>query len=237
MHHLTFDFPHPCLESTPYCITLSSSLSASFFALPLSFLISLHNYLTHLIRYAQITYVLPKILQLPPHTDDFDNHNDNDNNRDHAGNAQFESVYFGKAELCDELDHSSASATAQCQLTYPDAHLQDQFIITSLPQASTSPSSAAAAATGSDGHSASTHATLPCAEGSVTGTGAAAPIATPISCPNDDAYFLQYLGNKFGKYSASTKSTVQFHINRILYKADMGCYDHVDASKLSDTDL
>lgn len=175
-------------------------------------------------------------MQLPPHTDDFDNNNDNDNdlNQDDAANARFESVYFGKAELCDELDHSSASAPAQCQLTYPDGQLQDQFIITSLSQASTSPSSAAVA-TGSDVPSASTHATLPCAEGSATGIATA--IATPISCPNDDAYFLQYLGNKFGKYSASTKSTVQFHINRILYKADMGCYDHVDASKLSDTDL
>ncbi|XP_034490147.1 ubiquitin carboxyl-terminal hydrolase 7-like [Drosophila innubila] len=57
-----------------------------------------------------------------------------------------------------------------------------------------------------------------------------------IAIPNpDDAFFLQYLGNKLGEYSANTKNIIQFHFYQILFKADMGCYDNADASKESDT--
>ncbi|XP_034483395.1 ubiquitin carboxyl-terminal hydrolase 7-like [Drosophila innubila] len=42
----------------------------------------------------------------------------------------------------------------------------------------------------------------------------------------DDALFLQHLGNKLGRYSMNTKNSVQFLINHILYQADMGCYDN-----------
>lgn len=186
--------------------------------------------LTHLIRYTQcdifqlyiyeyiqIIYVIFSHLQLPL-SDDFDNNNDNDD--EHATNAAYDSVYFGKAELCENLDQTSSGPSHA--LTYTDQlqqQHQDQFIITSLSQTgATSPSTTAAST-------------------QQQGSGVASTDATPPGSANDDTYFLQYLGNKFGKYSASTKSTVQFHINRILYKADMGCYEHVDASKLSDTDL
>lgn len=218
------------MSTLNYCIPLPLCLT---FPLACSSLICL----THLIRYTQCDifqlyviyiqtiYVIFSHLQLPL-SDDFDNNNDNDD--EHARNATYDSVYFGKAELCENLDQtSSAPSHAQCQLTYADQlqqdqdQDQDQFIITSLSQTATSPSTTAAATQ----------------QGSVGAAPGPCTDATPLGSTNDDAYFLQYLGHKFGKYSASTKSTVQFHINRILYKADMGCYEHVDASKLSDTDL
>ncbi|KAH8391763.1 hypothetical protein KR215_001935 [Drosophila sulfurigaster] len=62
--------------------------------------------------------------------------------------------------------------------------------------------------------------------------------SSDASCSNpDDAFFLQYLGNKFGKYSKNTRNTVQFHISRILYKADIGYYENGDVSKLFDADI
>ncbi|XP_034137604.1 uncharacterized protein LOC117589626 [Drosophila guanche] len=54
------------------------------------------------------------------------------------------------------------------------------------------------------------------------------------ACTNasvEDAYFLQYLGNKFGHYSTRTKHMVQFQINQILYKADMGCAEEGETRK------
>ncbi|TDG38222.1 hypothetical protein AWZ03_015356 [Drosophila navojoa] len=53
-----------------------------------------------------------------------------------------------------------------------------------------------------------------------------------LEAANDNASFLQYLNSKLNKYSRNTKCTIQYEINRILYKADMGCYDNADASKL-----
>ncbi|XP_060654182.1 uncharacterized protein LOC132789881 [Drosophila nasuta] len=62
--------------------------------------------------------------------------------------------------------------------------------------------------------------------------------SSDASCSNpDDAFFLQYLGNKFGKYSKNTRNMVQFYISRILYKADMGYYENGDVSKLFDADI
>ncbi|EDW72145.2 uncharacterized protein Dwil_GK10296 [Drosophila willistoni] len=58
--------------------------------------------------------------------------------------------------------------------------------------------------------------------------------AQSLAGNDDDAYFLQYLGNKFSKYSTRTKNIIQFQINRILYKADMGDFDNLDSSKISE---
>ncbi|EDV92064.1 GH24249 [Drosophila grimshawi] len=85
------------------------------------------------------------------------------------------------------------------------------------------------------------HQQIPVSPGSNPAS-TSAPIGHPIGdgmsqVANDDASLLQLLGYKFNKYTPSTKYTVQYHINRILYKADMGCYDNADASRLPDSDL
>ncbi|XP_030386625.1 uncharacterized protein LOC115633333 [Scaptodrosophila lebanonensis] len=60
--------------------------------------------------------------------------------------------------------------------------------------------------------------------------------ALSTSCPqpqvpneskeNDDmALYIQYLECKMKKYSTRTRNAIQFHFNRILYKADMGLLD------------
>ncbi|BFG02921.1 uncharacterized protein DMAD_02294 [Drosophila madeirensis] len=61
-------------------------------------------------------------------------------------------------------------------------------------------------------------------------------IGATTTLSGDDASYLQYLGNKFGKYSARTKHTVQFQINRILYRADIGCFDKTEAKKLNESE-
>ncbi|XP_034478182.1 uncharacterized protein LOC117784526 isoform X2 [Drosophila innubila] len=146
-----------------------------------------------------------------------------DEDEDQTGNGQFESVYLAKAELRDgQMNDSNES------LSYQESHPEDsEFIISNLP-----PQNSATAET----HVATATVANAVATSNATSSGSST-IAT-IASPNpDDAFFLQYLGNKFGKYSANTKNTVQFHINRILYKADMGCYDNADASKVSETDI
>ncbi|EDW43975.1 uncharacterized protein LOC6616139 [Drosophila sechellia] len=65
--------------------------------------------------------------------------------------------------------------------------------------------------------------------------GRAASSAALDNSSGDEDYFLRYLGSKLGKYSARTKNTVQFHINRILYKADMGHFEETD-SRTGDAD-
>ncbi|EDX16930.1 GD16371 [Drosophila simulans] len=57
----------------------------------------------------------------------------------------------------------------------------------------------------------------------------AASSAALDTSSGDEDYFLRYLGSKLGKYSARTRNTVQFHINRILYKADMGHFEETDS--------
>ncbi|XP_030386671.1 uncharacterized protein LOC115633367 [Scaptodrosophila lebanonensis] len=52
--------------------------------------------------------------------------------------------------------------------------------------------------------------------------------ASSASPSTDDTYFMQYLESKFRKYSTRTKNTVQFHIHRVLFKADMGCFDNAE---------
>ncbi|XP_068157115.1 uncharacterized protein [Drosophila tropicalis] len=58
--------------------------------------------------------------------------------------------------------------------------------------------------------------------------------AQSLAGNDDDGYFLQYFGNKFAKYSTRTKNIIQFQINRILYKADMGYFDNLDSSQISE---
>ncbi|KAH8387341.1 hypothetical protein KR093_006463 [Drosophila rubida] len=182
-----------------------------------------------------------------------DEHDDGDGDNATTPNGQFESVFLAKTELRDSHLNDSCET-----ITYQDSRGEDNaFIITNLAQQSCSTPANTSSSSGSALPLASNNAN----SSSVSSLGAAtttAPTPTPTptptttltaalpangvalvaSCPNpDDAFFLQYLGHKLGKYSATTRHTVQFHINRILYKADMGCYETADASKLSDTDI
>ncbi|XP_039499837.1 uncharacterized protein LOC120456846 isoform X3 [Drosophila santomea] len=65
-------------------------------------------------------------------------------------------------------------------------------------------------------------------ESNAKSTARALSAAAPNSGGDED-YFLRYLGNKLSKYSTRTRNTVQFHINRILFKADMGRFEDTDS--------
>ncbi|KAM8720248.1 hypothetical protein ACLKA7_006313 [Drosophila subpalustris] len=159
------------------------------------------------------------LIKSNPNSNTF-SHEYDDEDEDPTGNGQFESVYLAKAELRDgQLNDSNES------LSYQGSHPEEgEFIISNLsPQTSGTPAETPVAA-----------ATVATSNATSSGSSTMATIAG--SNP-DDAFYLQYLANKFGKYSANTRNTVQFHINRILYKADMGCYDNADASKISETDI
>ncbi|XP_030568269.1 uncharacterized protein LOC115767999 isoform X4 [Drosophila novamexicana] len=135
------------------------------------------------------------------------------------GNGQFESVDIGKEELCEVVHSPEALNDSSESFIYPDnPNDEDPFIMTNFAQANTmgSPStnSTPAPQTGNSSNNAT---------------------ASSSMHSSNDASFLQYLSDKFGKYSSNTKYTVQYHINCILYKADMGCYDNADASKLPDS--
>ncbi|XP_023166854.1 uncharacterized protein LOC111596752 isoform X3 [Drosophila hydei] len=129
-----------------------------------------------------------------------------------SGNGQFESVDIGKEELCEVVHSPDGLNDSSESYIYPDNHQldEDPFHATAGAHASTSTSSA---------------------QGQCNPNA----LASSLQAANDDASFLQYLSDKFGKYNSYTKYTVQYHINRILYKADMGCYDNADASKLPDS--
>ncbi|KAH8414808.1 hypothetical protein KR215_005456 [Drosophila sulfurigaster] len=158
----------------------------------------------------------------------FDDDEDEDA-EDPTPNGQFESVFLAKTELRDSHLNDSCES-----ITYQDSHAEENaFIITNLTQHS----SETPANTSSSSNTSALP--MPNPNSSVSSTATATTTvpncgAIAASCSNpDDAFFLQYLGNKFGKYSENTRNTVQFHINRILYKADMGCYENGDVSKLS----
>ncbi|XP_064546602.1 uncharacterized protein LOC135434123 isoform X2 [Drosophila montana] len=140
------------------------------------------------------------------------------------GNGQFESVDIGKEELCEVVHSPEALNDSSESYIYPDnPNDEDPFIMTNFAQANTmgSPSTNSTPAAQTSNNS-----------GNATDTATAAASSRQSS---NDASFLQYLSDKFGKYSSNTKYTVQYHINCILYKADMGCYDNADASKLPDS--
>ncbi|EDV93819.1 GH19539 [Drosophila grimshawi] len=131
--------------------------------------------------------------------------------------GQYESINIVKMELPDELEQSPGQLH-DFRETFSDKdggnNNMSQFIVTSFPDTETTSVNAIAS-----------RSSYP-----ATTT----PIANPMQVASDDASFLQLLGHKFGKYSRNTKYTVQYHINRILYKADMGCYGNADASILPD---
>lgn len=77
------------------------------------------------------------------------------------------------------------------------------------------------------------HATVGQHASTSSAPGQCMPNSNSTQAANDNASFLQYLNAKLSKYSMHTKYTIQYEINRILYKADMGCYDNADPSKFS----
>ncbi|KRG07019.1 uncharacterized protein LOC6585279 isoform X1 [Drosophila mojavensis] len=121
-----------------------------------------------------------------------------------SGNGQFETLDIGKEELCEVVHSPDGLNDSSESYMYPD---EDPFHATVGSHASTS------SAPGQCNANALTHSQ---------------------QAANDNASFLQYLNAKLSKYSLHTKYTIQYEINRILYKADMGCYDNADASKLPD---
>nr|XP_016939454.1 uncharacterized protein LOC108017010 isoform X1 [Drosophila suzukii] len=121
-------------------------------------------------------------------------------NEDNASGSQFDGIFIGKSELPDEVNQLDNSGDVELET-----------VAASIAKPLTS-----------------LKATTPSLATSSTPT--PAPVAARASssnCPldGDDAFYLQYLGNKLSKYSSRTKNTVQFQINRILYKADMGHYE------------
>ncbi|XP_017850610.1 uncharacterized protein LOC108605438 [Drosophila busckii] len=59
------------------------------------------------------------------------------------------------------------------------------------------------------------------------------PQPSPITQQVDDEdmqLYCKYLCSKLSKYSSSTRSTIQYHFNRILYEADMGWYEESSSS-------
>ncbi|EDV45612.1 uncharacterized protein LOC6555534 [Drosophila erecta] len=127
--------------------------------------------------------------------------NDEENN---ATDSQFENVFIGKSEIPDEEYQWTNSAAMELEA-----------LKVSLAKTTTTTESSASVAPTS------------------TTSRAKSPARGPsVGAPNssgDEDYFLRYLGNKLSKYSARTRNTVQFHINRILYKADMGRFEETDS--------
>ncbi|XP_017048376.1 uncharacterized protein LOC108092992 isoform X1 [Drosophila ficusphila] len=135
-------------------------------------------------------------------TESLDDEDEGDKeNEDNGPGSQFHSIFIGKTELADEHDLSDESTTT-------------------LASSSTYGHTIAPAP-------APTAARL---EPIPVNDPTSSVRATPSDCPlaGEDAFYLRYLGNKLGKYSARTRSTVQFQINRILYKADLGCFEQAD---------
>ncbi|KAH8419899.1 hypothetical protein KR009_003646, partial [Drosophila setifemur] len=117
---------------------------------------------------------------------------------------QFENLFIEKTEMPEEEDEDQSDGTDK----------EDSLEVRPVPESTTS----------SQQNMITSASTVP----------ARAPTSTATSTGSewipfgDDAFYLQYLGNKFSKYSARTRNTVQFQINRILYKADMGCFEETE---------
>ncbi|XP_016948043.1 uncharacterized protein LOC108023269 [Drosophila biarmipes] len=125
-----------------------------------------------------------------------------------ASASQFDGIFIGKSELPDEVDQFDNSGDVELEAVEPSTSLRTTSA-SLAPSSSTTPAPTA-----------------------VWAPSAVAPTvfsvrASSSNCPldGDDSFYLQYLGNKLSKYSPRTKNTVQFQINRILYKADMGQYE------------
>ncbi|XP_022233285.2 uncharacterized protein LOC111081512 [Drosophila obscura] len=128
-------------------------------------------------------------------------------------NEQIESIFIGKSEVSDVVD---VDVSDDDQLIDADEMRFAQSLNQSQPPI-------AAPLTTNSSPSAT-----------VTSTVALAPTT---SRSGDDAFFLQYVGNKFGNYSTRTKNTVQFQINRILYRADMGCFEKGESKNLNVSEI
>ncbi|XP_017114277.1 uncharacterized protein LOC108137199 isoform X2 [Drosophila elegans] len=149
-------------------------------------------------------------------------------NEDNVSGSQFDGIF--KSELPDDEDDQSVDSR--------DIELETVEVSMAKPSISLKP--------------ATTHPAPNVASSSTSVVPARAPTASPAAsastplvrapssadCPlaGEDAFYLQYLGNKLSKYSARTKNTVQFQINRILYRADMGRFEDADP-KEADSDL
>lgn len=131
-------------------------------------------------------------------------------NKNNATVSQFEGVFIGKSEIPDEEYQWKNSA-----------NMELKAVDVSVAQ-TTNESSVCVAPT-----STTARAKSPAR--------VASSAAALDQSPSDEDYFLRYLGSKLGKYSARTRNTVQFHINRILYKADMGHFEETD-SRMGDDD-
>ncbi|XP_015040880.2 uncharacterized protein [Drosophila pseudoobscura] len=131
-------------------------------------------------------------------------------------NDQFESIFIGKSEVPDvvEVDFSGDQLIDHDKMRYSQSLNQSEPPITAAMTMTSTPSASASAPR----------------------TSSVALLPSP-TLSADDAFFLQYLGNKFGNYSTRTKHTVQFQINRILYRADMGCFEDADASQLNESEI
>ncbi|XP_017064225.1 uncharacterized protein LOC108103312 [Drosophila eugracilis] len=133
---------------------------------------------------------------------------DNENN---ASGSQFDDIFIGKTELPDEVDLSNDTE---------DTELASVAVSAAIPStSSTAAINSTASLTSSPAPATSVAALTP-----------SAPVDSPLA--SDDAVYLQYLANKLSKYSERTKNIVQFQINSILYKADMGCYGEADPKLL-----
>ncbi|SPP78740.1 uncharacterized protein LOC117581643 isoform X2 [Drosophila guanche] len=131
---------------------------------------------------------------------------------------QFESIFIEKSEVPDVEDEDEDEELSDDQDIDADEMRYSQALNQTTPEISailslrSSPSAATSASTLAIG----------------------AP--TPTTLSGDDASFLQYVGKKFGNYSTRTKHTVQFQFNRILYRADMGCFEEGEAKKVKESE-
>ncbi|XP_034670659.1 uncharacterized protein LOC117903038 isoform X1 [Drosophila subobscura] len=127
-------------------------------------------------------------------------------------NEHFESIFIGKTEVAEVEDEelSDDQLVDADEMRFSEALNQTVPAISATWSMRSSPSAPPSTSTFSIGAS------------------------TTLS--GDDASYLQYLGNKYKKYSARTKQTVQFQINRILYRADMGHFDKDEAKKPNESE-
>ncbi|XP_052857743.1 uncharacterized protein LOC128265620 isoform X1 [Drosophila gunungcola] len=149
-------------------------------------------------------------------------------NEDNVSGSQFDGIF--KSELPDDEDDQSVDSR--------DVELETIEVTMAKPSISLKPATTQPAPSVASSSTSVVPARAPTAA-------AAAATPTPLirapsssDCPlaGEDAFYLQYLGNKLSKYSARTKNTVQFQINRILYRADMGRFENADP-KEADSDL
>ncbi|XP_016995743.2 uncharacterized protein [Drosophila takahashii] len=146
---------------------------------------------------------------------------------DNASGSQFD-IFIGKSELPDEDDNQTEESDTAVELlpiteAKPGENEPDLVPISVPKPGENEPELVAKPSTSLKASSSS----------------GANVRASTSDCPlvaGDNAIYLQYLGNKFGKYSKRTMNTVQFHINRILYMADMGHFEEKEGNPTGESD-